>query len=210
MFKFNSSKERAISLGYIFNKELNEFEHRLVWKRQGAYPLFCGWVVHHIDEDKKNNKIENLIALPAVLHHCIHVEQRLKNFRFTKEELLIKCADAVASARKNVKKPRRKKGKKRQLPFFVPNFAADTWPFVDIDYFQSLSLDDRQWLTKFLQEYYNGFVTSPSLHPIETKKQRSRVFSARGPRRRDIWNQGTRCDVKLNTLADESSWKGFV
>ena len=41
--------------------------HRFVWeKEKGKIPL--GWDIHHIDNDKTNNKIENLECLPKSEH----------------------------------------------------------------------------------------------------------------------------------------------
>lgn len=45
--------------------------HVIVWKAHyGIIPQ--GWHVHHIDKNRKNNNIENLVAIPAEFHRAIH------------------------------------------------------------------------------------------------------------------------------------------
>ena len=45
--------------------------HRSTWEHHfGAIPR--GWEVHHCDQDKHNNDISNLVALPAKLHRAVH------------------------------------------------------------------------------------------------------------------------------------------
>jgi len=44
-------------------------EHRLVWEAaHGKLP--DGWVVHHINGEKLDNRLENLIALPRKKHNA--------------------------------------------------------------------------------------------------------------------------------------------
>jgi endogenous inhibitor of DNA gyrase (YacG/DUF329 family) len=50
--------------------------HRAVWKSHyGPIPEGCG--IHHRDENKANNSIENLELLPLAAHASLHTRQRL-------------------------------------------------------------------------------------------------------------------------------------
>ena len=52
-------------------KRFYEAEHRIVWKRhKGEIPK--GWHVHHKDENKLNNEIDNLELIDAVTHRRLH------------------------------------------------------------------------------------------------------------------------------------------
>ncbi len=51
---------------YLYPSEIPE--HRYVWERvNGKLP--DGWIVHHINGKKDDNRIENLIALPKKNHN---------------------------------------------------------------------------------------------------------------------------------------------
>lgn len=45
-----------------------EREHRLVWEQRNG-PMPKGWVVHHLNGVKDDNRIENLAAMPRHEHH---------------------------------------------------------------------------------------------------------------------------------------------
>lgn len=44
-------------------------EHILVWEQANEKPLPKGWVVHHLNGIKDDNRPENLLALPRGEHH---------------------------------------------------------------------------------------------------------------------------------------------
>lgn len=70
--------------GYWF--EGKKAVHRKVW--EDAYgKLLKGWVVHHIDFNKVNNALENLMALPEWLHDELHEQMRVGGFKFTRDQL---------------------------------------------------------------------------------------------------------------------------
>lgn len=81
---------RAKADGYIICRGRSgreEMEHREVWKREVG-PIPRGWVIHHINEDKRDNRIENLVAMPAGAHDYLHKAQRWCFKRATKEGIL--------------------------------------------------------------------------------------------------------------------------
>jgi len=56
------------------------------YERFGKIPK--GWHIHHIDEDKLNNKPENLIALPGELHFALHDHMRSLGRLFNRLETI--------------------------------------------------------------------------------------------------------------------------
>ena len=78
---FMGKDYRRNSAGYWrnrSNKATNRLLHREVYKHYfGSIPK--GFQVHHIDGDKDNNHIENLIALPAREHALVH--KHLEKYR---------------------------------------------------------------------------------------------------------------------------------
>lgn len=48
-------------------------KYRELYKKHYGIKFGKDFVVHHIDEDRTNNKIENLILLPSELHSKYHI-----------------------------------------------------------------------------------------------------------------------------------------
>lgn len=56
-------------------KRVRIFEHVHVWEQANG-PLPKGWIVHHKDHDKLNNKLENLEAMSRQQHMAEHGNRR--------------------------------------------------------------------------------------------------------------------------------------
>jgi hypothetical protein len=84
-------KHRCItSLGYILVNAPNKYpgtnhgrhgqkkalEHHLVWWKYYGYLPPTGWDIHHIDLDKSNNNIYNLVLIEKKLHQLLHRQLR--------------------------------------------------------------------------------------------------------------------------------------
>lgn len=51
--------------------------HRLVWNLFGSEPHKKGYSIHHIDGDKKNNRIENLVLMKHIDHIRLHKSKKI-------------------------------------------------------------------------------------------------------------------------------------
>ena len=51
--------------------------HTYVWEKHNG-PVPEGYDIHHIDHDKSNNDIENLVAIPESEHRKLHMDERDK------------------------------------------------------------------------------------------------------------------------------------
>lgn len=71
----------STSLGYIP-------EHRLIMEKKIGRYLKSGELVHHIDGNRSNNKLENLKIITKSEHMKLHSKEkkRNKNGEFTKDE----------------------------------------------------------------------------------------------------------------------------
>ena len=64
-----------INQGYKFIKIGNKFirEHHYIWKKYSEWGFIPqGFVVHHINQNKLDNRIENLACIPLVTHVSMH------------------------------------------------------------------------------------------------------------------------------------------
>jgi len=46
-------------------------EHIIVWEEAHSRPLPFGWLVHHINDVKSDNRPENLMGMPRKSHHYV-------------------------------------------------------------------------------------------------------------------------------------------
>lgn len=75
----NWKNGRSMSSGYVFVRISHKSgagayrpEHCLVWEEANG-PIPKGWVVHHLNGVKTDNRLENLAAMPRNSHHPDHL-----------------------------------------------------------------------------------------------------------------------------------------
>ena len=61
--------------------------HRVIWKHHHG-KIRKGWVIHHINHVKTDNRLENLIAIPEALHGEIHTWYAQTDYKLPIEEIL--------------------------------------------------------------------------------------------------------------------------
>ena len=77
----NKEHPRADSSGYVY-------EHILVWEKANGRSLPEGWVIHHLNGRKTDNRSENLLAIPRKSHHyALLLEAVRKRVRILENEL---------------------------------------------------------------------------------------------------------------------------
>ena len=70
--KWGNAKVRNDGYWYITTKENNgKLLHRLIYEDEFG-PIPQGFVVHHLDGNKQNNEINNLVLLSISEHHSMH------------------------------------------------------------------------------------------------------------------------------------------
>ena len=70
--KWGNAKIRNDGYYYITTKENNgKLLHRLIYEDEFG-PIPQGFVVHHLDGNKQNNEINNLVLLSISEHHSMH------------------------------------------------------------------------------------------------------------------------------------------
>lgn len=59
--------------GYYYNSHLRKYLHQMVWiTERGAIPR--GYEIHHIDFNRENNDISNLVCIPKEEHRKLHAD----------------------------------------------------------------------------------------------------------------------------------------
>lgn len=76
---------RNLNSGYVLDANGFTVHRKICRAFHGPFPK--DWVVHHIDEDKKNNSAENLIALPRELHDKIHTLMRRDKHSMNRKDI---------------------------------------------------------------------------------------------------------------------------
>jgi len=73
------------SLGWIRSKDgykmfmvngKEVLEHNLVWIKHNECPIPKGWIIHHINQNKLDNRIENLVCIQRGYHMTLHKKLR--------------------------------------------------------------------------------------------------------------------------------------
>ena len=72
-------KEETRTVRYVEydGKRFYEDSKGYVWEKHNG-PVPEGYDIHHIDHDKSNNDIENLVAIPESEHHKLHMAEQDK------------------------------------------------------------------------------------------------------------------------------------
>ena len=73
---------RRNSHGYIKVKVAEPnvwmYEHHYIWEKENG-KIQKGYIIHHIDGDKHNNTIGNLLCLTEAEHKALHGKEAIKN-----------------------------------------------------------------------------------------------------------------------------------
>lgn len=85
---------RTMSSGYVrirvtpdkIASKAYRLEHHVVWEQHSGKPLPKGWVVHHLNGVKDDNRPENLAAMPRNEHHT-HPREALRPYEARIREL---------------------------------------------------------------------------------------------------------------------------
>lgn len=83
-FEYDNLVWRIGTLGYIQSGK--HYYHRYIYSKNKVMPK--GWQVHHIDSNKLNNQLSNLVCVPEVVHNYLHY--LLRNNEVKKYQSLIK------------------------------------------------------------------------------------------------------------------------
>lgn len=76
----------------------NVYLHHLVWKNHYNRTIPSGCVIHHINNVKTDNRIQNLICVPKKVHDSFHSRHRSKE---TIEKIKASCTKNTARIVKN-------------------------------------------------------------------------------------------------------------
>lgn len=70
--KANFKTGYSISTGYIRNNKTKQLFHREIMEKNIGRKLYPEEIIHHINEDRKDNRIENLMIVSRKQHIIIH------------------------------------------------------------------------------------------------------------------------------------------
>lgn len=73
-------KETPINKGgYVMERQRrknHKFQHRVIMEKHLGRPLTKDEIIHHIDYNKKNNDISNLMVMTRAEHNALHAKER--------------------------------------------------------------------------------------------------------------------------------------
>lgn len=76
-FEYDNILWKVGALGYIRGGK-NFYYHRYIYEKSYKVHIDKGWQVHHIDQNKLNNNLDNLVCVPDVVHNYLHFLLRSK------------------------------------------------------------------------------------------------------------------------------------
>lgn len=79
------SHHRVRKHGYVL-------EHILVWEQVHGKPLPEGWLIHHLNGIKSDNRPQNLVAMPKKKHYIVLVEKAKRIRELEAENTLLRRA----------------------------------------------------------------------------------------------------------------------
>ena len=115
---------------------------------------------------------------------------------------------------------KRKKKKSKKLWGLIPyTFPWSVREYIDQNYIEKLSLEEKQWLSKFNEEYYGNTIKKDGLHykKAKTKDKRTKeykeeakmirreMYSKTNQRNRDVFTKGPKFTLGYDTLTTYSS-----
>lgn len=81
--------------GYYYNSHLRKHLHQMVWITERG-PIPNGYEIHHVDFNRENNDISNLVCIPKEEHHKIHSDALTDEQREWRRNNLIQNAKPAA------------------------------------------------------------------------------------------------------------------
>lgn len=97
---YKKSLVNKVSNNYVFTNKIGRTEHRDLAEKITGRRLTYNEVVHHVDENPKNNNLENLWVISRHLHGKLHLFLRLQRviWEESQSENPVNCWDSLRIA----------------------------------------------------------------------------------------------------------------